>query len=27
VIIAAIGLMGLLRVLKRMGMIYGFSLW
>ena len=27
IIIAAIGLMGLLRVLKRMGMIYGFSLW
>ncbi len=27
VIIAAIGLMGLLRVLKRMGVIYGFSLW
>ena len=27
VIIAAIGLMGLLRVLKRMGMIYGFNLW
>ncbi|CAH2031752.1 sulfite exporter TauE/SafE family protein [Trichlorobacter ammonificans] len=27
VLIAAIGLMGLLRVLKRMGMIYGFNLW
>ena len=27
VIIAAIGCVGLLRVLKRMGMIYGFSLW
>ena len=27
VIIAAIGLMGLLRVLKRMGMLYGISLW
>lgn len=27
VIIAAIGCMGLLRVLKRMGMIYGFNLW
>lgn len=26
-LIAAIGLMGLFRVLKRMGMIYGFTLW